>query len=65
VAKKRKSMAGDLRFIAERLDGVTPRFATVIRAAAKEISELRWENGVLRRKLKLRQPSTTSAHGDR
>jgi hypothetical protein len=51
---KRKSLAGDMRFIAGRLDGLTPRFATVIRAAAKEISELRWENGVLRRKLKMK-----------
>lgn len=47
-------MAKHLRFIAERIAADTPRFALVIRAAAKEISELRWENGVMRRKLNLK-----------
>ena len=50
---KRKSLAGDMRHIAECLDRLkAPKFAAVIRAAAKQISDLRWENGVLRARLK-------------
>lgn len=46
---KRKTLTGQMRHVADCLDRMeTPRFAAVIRAASKELSELRWQNGVLR-----------------
>lgn len=46
------STASHLRFIADHLErcGMT-RFPVPIRAAAREIAELRWEIGVLRKKV--------------
>lgn len=51
--KKRKpTLASHLRSIARILEGRGLRnFPLYLNAAAKEISELRWENGVLRKKL--------------
>jgi hypothetical protein len=54
--KKRKTMAGDLRHIASCLERMGAfRFAACLRAAAREMSEVRWENGLLRRKLKMKE----------
>lgn len=51
---RKKPLAGHLRHIAGCLDRMRCyRFAAVLRSAARELAEVRWENGVLRRKLKM------------
>jgi len=64
MAKRRPSLAGDMRHIANCLERLqAPRFAAVIREASKQISELRWENGVLRGRLKrVTTNSATKVH---
>ena len=53
---KRKTMAGNLRHIAMCLERMgLVRFAATIKVASKEVSELRWDNGVMRRKLGLKK----------
>lgn len=54
--KKRKpTMAKHLRHIADTLASAGMlNFPTYLRAAAREVSELRWENGLLRRKLNMK-----------
>jgi len=64
MGRKRKSMAGDLRHIADCLERMhAVRFAAAIRVAARELSEIRWENGMLRRKLKMKPRDTQSPRG--